>query len=148
MRDDSHPVISGSISLWRYRENVRNYPGWHLSADRRGGESLHALLLALRSTSGHRTVPITRPTAEVLSVPNNKNGTAKWIAVDKWRIEYAEANHWAFTQKGELALLTIGTEDMADLIAGVATMQADGDYSIGEGESGQRLWLWWRPNLG
>ena len=68
---------SGRISLWRYTENQRNFPGWHLNGDADGCQSLLALLDALAADGeGSRTVAIIAPTKTQLSVPNNKAGLA------------------------------------------------------------------------
>lgn len=55
----------GRVSLWRYTENERNYPGWNLNADAAGCRSLLELLDALTITgAGGRTVTVTQPTSE------------------------------------------------------------------------------------
>lgn len=72
---------SGRVSLWRYTENERNYPGWNLNADAAGCRSLLELLDALTITgAGGRMVTVTQPTSEQLRVPNNRGGAAAWLA--------------------------------------------------------------------
>ena len=146
MHDDSFPAMNGSISLWRFTENVRNYPGWHLSADELGCASLRSLLTSLQSSGGYRTIPTSRPTSTTLSVPNNKGGAAKWTAATKWRIEFAKANSWSFSQSADFAVLALGSSGMADLIRGVTAIATGiGDFCVGDGSQDEVLWFWWQP---
>ena len=135
----------GSISLWRYTENERNFPGWHLNADPTGCRSLLALFEALAADgpSAFRTVDLTRPTASILAVPNNKGGTAKFKSPKKWRISFSnEPSHWSFPQTLEPAELCYGQDWLAPLCEGVIGIpEGHGDYSIGG--SDLRLWFWW-----
>jgi hypothetical protein len=144
MRNDIYPSVIGAISLWRYRENVGNYLGWHLSADEQEAESLHSVLTALSSAGGYRTVPITKPTPDIIRVPNNRNGAAKWHTVNKWRIECVENDCWRFSEDAGAAILVVGGRYLSDLIAGVYTMGTDGDYCIGGDQRDELLWFWWQ----
>jgi hypothetical protein len=137
---------SGRVSLWRYTENERNYPGWHLNADAAGCQSLLALLVAL-SADGHgsRTVAITAPTKAELNVPNNKSGLAAWVAPDKLRVALSsDPEEWSFPPQVDPAALTIGSGWLARLGEGIAGIPAGrGDYAIGDRKGGLPLWFWW-----
>ena len=134
----------GSIYLWRYTENERNYPGWHLSADPAGCQSLVALFEALAADgpSAFRTIDLTAPTTAILSVPNNRSGTAKFKSPKKWRIGFSkDPSHWSFSQQLESAEFSYGYVWLSPLCKGVNGIpQGHGDYSIG---GDPRLWFWW-----
>ena len=139
----------GSISLWRYTENERNYYGWHLSADARGCKSLSNLLQAL-AADGHaatRTVELQPPTPAVLAVPNNRGGRATYKAPAKLRLSFTkEAGQWSFPATLDPAELAFGYDWLAPLQEGLdAVAQGRGDYSIGANQgSSLPLWFWWR----
>ena len=147
--------LTGRVYLWRYRENTRNYPGWHLSTDRPGGASLLELfsLLPSASTPVYRTVPLTPPSQSVLAVPNNRGGFARIWAPTKWRVAFdpssAAANTWAFPAGADPAVLTFGSSYLAPLVRGVSDiLRHTGDYSIAcesddPSESSRELWFWW-----
>ena len=61
-----------SVYLWRYLENVQNYPGWNVAADRAGTESLREALgqLAVGLVPTNE-ISCVAPSQIVLSVPNN-----------------------------------------------------------------------------
>jgi hypothetical protein len=146
----SHSKLVGSVSLWRYIENERNYPGWNLSADSLGVASLLSILSELQAVGGHRTIPIATPTLSTLSVPSNKFGKAKFVAPAKWRLNYEStdehADAWSFLFDHDVANLSLGGNRMQELIAGFANLaQGIGDCSIGgSSNSVESLWLWWQ----
>jgi hypothetical protein len=138
---------SGRISLWRYTENERNYPGWHLSADVAGCQSLLALLEALATDGGgFRTITITTPDKAQLLVPNNKSGLAAWVAPTKLQMELSpNPTEWAFPPDMDPAAITVGSNWLAPLREGIAGIaKGRGDYAIGDRKNGSfRLWFWW-----
>lgn len=137
---------SGSVSLWRYTENERNYPGWNLNADAAGCKSLLELLDALTVTgAGGRTITVSPPTSEQLRVPNNRGGAAAWLSPEKWNVSLApDPTAWNFPPDTQPAVLTLGTNWLAALRAGVAgTQSGSGDHSIGNRNGGLALWFWW-----
>lgn len=137
----------GSVSLWYYTENERNYPGWHLTADAAGCQSLVALLegLAAAGIAAFRTVEISAPSKAQLGVANNKSGLAAWQAPSKLRIAVSQSPaEWSFPLDLDPACLTIGSDWLAPLCKGISGIpHGQGDYSIGPGSGGSRLWFWW-----
>lgn len=137
---------SGRISLWRYTENERNFPGWHLNADAAGCQSLLALLEALAADgAGSRTIAVTAPTKAQLGVPNNKRGLAAWVAPDKLRVTLSPtAEEWSFPAELDPAVMTVGSGWLAQLREGIAGIpEGRGDYSIGDRKGSHSLWFWW-----
>lgn len=138
---------SGAVSLWRYTENTRNYPGWHLNADVAGCRSLLDLLDALATEPGsYRTIPLRPPSEAQLSVPNNRGAAP--AAATKLRLAVADAPaQWHLPADHDPATLTIGSDWLAPLRKGLLDItRGRGDYSIGEEDSDSlRLWFWWGP---
>lgn len=144
----------GSVYLWRYRDNARNYPGWNMHCDREASASLVDLLTALQSCTGvrYRTIRVSPPTPGVLAVPNNRGGAARWWAPARWRIEFdpelGGPDAWSFSPDEDPAALRLGARYLPDFQRGVLDMmRGRGDYSIGaEGASpdeSEVLWFWW-----
>ena len=137
----------GRISLWRYTANERNYPGWHLNADKAGCASLLALLQELTGSPGaQRTVQISAPGPAQLSVPNNQGGRAPWLAPEKLRVSCcSEPQMWGFPPDSEPACLTVGASWLEPLRLGIRGIpEGRGDFSIGSGKNGSLpLWFWW-----
>ena len=139
---------TGNVSLWYYTENEHNYPGWHLTADAAGCESLIALLDALAADGipAFRAVEIKPPSKAQLGVPNNKGGLAAWRSPSKLRVTFSsDPTEWSFPPDLEPAVLTIGSDWLAPLREGVSGIpHGCGDYSIGSaGNGSSRLWFWW-----
>lgn len=136
---------SGTVSLWRYTVNTRNYPGWHLNADATGCRSLLDLLDALATEPGsYRTIPLRPPSETQLEVPNNRR--APLVTATKLQLALSDMpTQWRFPPDHDPASLTIGSDWLAPLRKGLLDItQGRGDYSIGnEGNESQRLWFWW-----
>ncbi|MCF7750275.1 hypothetical protein KQ945_05925 [Bacillus subtilis subsp. subtilis] len=136
----------GTMSLWSYRDNLRNFPGWHLGADAAGGVSLLALLdaLGIDGAGATRTLQITAPSAAQLAVPNNRD--AQWEAPTTWRLTFDDGvPFWQWQVEERRVSLRLGSEAMADLRHGVLDIAAGrGDHSVGHGA--QALWFWWWPH--
>lgn len=75
-----------SVYLWRYLENVQNYPGWNVAADRAGTEALREALARLADgfVPAHALL-CAQPDEAVLSVPNN--GDSPLVAARVLRLE-------------------------------------------------------------
>ncbi|MBB6365096.1 hypothetical protein FHR56_000209 [Xanthomonas sacchari] len=135
---------TGRISLWRYLENERNYPGWHLNADAPGCRSLVMLLDALAADGdGARVIAITAPTRAELAVPNNRRGRAAWVAPEKLRLTVSTTDdRWSFPPDLAPAALDIGAAWLTVLRDGIDGIpKGRGDHCIGRGDL--RLWFWW-----
>jgi len=133
----------GTVSLWSYRDNLRNYPGWHIGADAAGCVSLLALLDALEvdGAGATRTLHLSPPSPAQLAVPNNRD--ARWDAPTTLRLAVDEdVAFWQWEVDGARATLRLGKAAMAALRQGVLDIAVGrGDYSVGQGA--QALWFWW-----
>lgn len=132
----------GQIALWRYRENRRNYPGYHLTCDAVGTRWLQNKLLATVPGKPLK-VSLSPVTKEILSVPANWSaavGFSEWfITIDP------TAKTLVFTESHPRCYLSLPPADVDDLLKGVVDIAAGkGDYMIGETDQ-QELWFWWWP---
>ena len=132
------------ICLWRYRDNTRNYPGFHLSADPEGCLVLRDLLGTGRQTT---STPLHSVDAEILEVPNNLKGEARWTSWRRFRIQSfgdEAPETFEFAEDGETLLLTCSRAQIGCILKGVEDMESGrGDYCIG-GDGEHVLWFWWQ----
>jgi hypothetical protein len=137
---------SGTISLWRYLENQKNFSGWHLTADTSGCASLIALLdaFALDGVPNSRALSIIQPSLAELSVPSNRSSAIG--APANLRLAFSEEHDaWSFPAELDVAQLIFGSKwliPLKEAIAGIPS--GKGDFSIGP-LPGERLWFWWQP---
>jgi hypothetical protein len=139
--------MAGQVCLWRYRERTRNYPGFHLSADRHGCDQLLTLLgsLAKARTSQIGHIALDPVTAAVLAVPNNRD--AEVSAYRHWELIVdprfpPERLHFAVV--GDRVRTELSPVQVESLAAGVQDIrERRGDYSIGDDDDHQ-IWFWWQ----
>lgn len=134
---------AGTVSLWRYRDNARHYPGWQLTADAAGCASLLALLDALQTegAGASRALRLTAPGPAQLAVPNNRD--ARWEAPQAMRLVLdQDSDAWQWQPDNAQQVLRLGLSALAELRQGVRDIAAGrGDYSLGHGMDA--LWFWW-----
>lgn len=143
---------TGTVYCWRYRDNARNYPGWNIAADKEGCAELLSLIDLMEAApySSSKTIRLTPPTDDVLSVPNNRLGEARWTAARSLSLRYpkgkVEPDHWDLEREGDTLTLSIGEAKLRELRSGVEDMMAgEGDWGIGESDE-EILFFWWvRP---
>ena len=141
--------MAGRICLWRYREHSRNYPGFHLSADRPGCAQLLTLLgsLAKARTPQIGNVVLDPVTAAVLAIPNNRGGHAAISSYQHWELVVdprfpPERLHFAVMN--DRARTELSVVQVESVMAGVEDIRAlRGDYAIGDDDEHQ-LWFWWQ----
>lgn len=148
----------GRVYLWRYKENTRNYPGWHMTADHEACTSLVELIDAMQVARwpSNATVAVSPPTDDILLVPNNRGGAARWTAPTSLKLKYTrdqvDADFWSLGLQGGTLILAMGATALATLQKGILDIaNGKGDYCIGADEahgtagSDAVLWFWWLP---
>jgi hypothetical protein len=137
--------IAMNAHIWRYKDNTRNYPGYHLTADAEGCASLLAWLRSPKSRSEFRLQPVT---PEVLSVPNNQGGLAAYVGCTSLKLHVRSnigRGHFVFSEVSGRLGLDCSQQQVECIIKGVEDIQrGEGDYCIG-GDGQQVLWFWWYP---
>jgi hypothetical protein len=143
-------VQEGRLYLWRYTENTRNYSGWHLTADDVCCQSLADLIGRMLSArwGSQKTLAVTPPTKEVLGVPNNRGGRARWEAPGGLLLKYPKGaigdEYSELEERGGRLILSAGRQQLELLKECVLKVpRGEGDYAITVGETS--LWFWWMP---
>jgi len=142
--------VSGKIFIWRYTDNDRNYPGWNLTVDKMASQDLSQLFRLMEQCdwSTKKSVSTSQPTDKELSVPNNRQGTAKWMS--KPAITFivrkdGGADVWAVHEKKneiEIALSKNRLQQLRDAILDVPNGRAE--TSIADSKQENILTFWWR----
>ena len=133
----------GQIYFWRYTENSRNFPGWHLVVDSAASESLASLVASLTKAQEpiHRTLQVSRPTKDVLCIPNNKDGLARFSAPTKLVICFdpTDADSWTLDCVSDVLEWRLGSNSMTELESALASPNSFFDRQFGKDKP---LWFW------
>jgi hypothetical protein len=131
--------------IWRYQDNQRNYPGYHLCADEEACVALLAWLRNPKKKTGFQLQPVTQ---EVLNVPNNQGGLAAHVSCTQLKFQTrtnVDPRYFLFSEESGRLTLDCSQQQEKLVIKGVEDiMRGEGDYSIGTGKN-QALWFWWYP---
>ena len=136
----------GHLYLWHYLENERNYPGWHLSADRAFCNSFSDLIerMLLSSWISQKLIALTTPTMDILRIPNNRGGNARWYTKNSLLIKCGKDSGkecFDLEEKDDLVTILASSQNLIFLQTCVTGIfQGKNDYSIEIGE--KRLWFW------
>lgn len=131
--------------IWRYKDNWRNYPGYHLSADAEGCAALLEWLRSPKTRPEFRLQPVT---SEVLSVPNNQDGLTAYVASTLFKLLVRPdvgRGYFVFSEASGRLTLECSHQQVECIIGGVEDIvRGRGDYCIG-GDDQHVLWFWWYP---
>ena len=143
--------MGASVFLWRYATGVRNYPGYHLTADATGcGELGGGLDKLLESSSQRRFgIALSPPTLSVLAVPNNKNHKALSKPAASFNLLNDVSNLLEISETDVEIMISASTDIAKQIRIGIEDVRAGhGDYSVVGRSSTKRaehLWFWWLP---
>ena len=143
MATEPEPIIA----LWRYLENERNYPGYHLTADSSGSQLLRDQISSmLNRQTASVEIALAPPTQPVLEVPNNRRGQARCVFFSILRLQRSQReNEFKITENAGACQLLASLDFLAQIRAGVENIShGHGDYSIGAER--EQLWFWWFPS--
>lgn len=142
----------GGVYIWHYRDNVRNYPGWHLTADAEGCTSLLELLTLMLEArySSQTTITLKEPPAHVAGVANYGS---RWYSASSIEIRYpkgqVEPDTWELTvTRGKIRLI-MGEANIEAFLESIQDVQnGGGDYCLGpeDDREDMELWFWWYRN--
>lgn len=139
------------IYLWRYRENRRNYPGYHLTADARGCDDLVSVLTRHENaTRVQRTRLALGPvTPSILAVPANTRGNSTVVTFSSLELitdPNSSPDHFRFAETHLHCQLELSTAQAGHVLEGVHDIQhGKGDYCVG-GDGDQVIWFWCFPH--
>ena len=131
------------ICLWRYLENTKHYPGYHLSAD---SEGCTYLCERINDQWDRSSFSLVEPDSAVLSVPNNQGGRAGIYAFTKLSIETngAEGERFSMEEHTSTLVLQISPRQTNELLKAIDAMKrGEGDYAL-KGRHNGSLWFWWQ----
>jgi hypothetical protein len=136
----------GHVYLWRYQENTRNYPGWHLTADETFCSSFAELIgrMLVAQYGSRQSLAVTAPTKEILSIPNNRGGAAKWKSpkalILKHRKDHITDDYFSLEESEDAIIISAGRQKLELLKDCVLNIPKNQDYSIEIGNT--QLWFW------
>lgn len=134
---------AGTFHFWRFKENERNYPGWHIMLDVEASASIASLLRAMldRAASCERAIVVTRQSDIVLRVPNNRGGSAAWSAPSTLRFAFS-AEHpsaWSIIADGAVVRWQCGASHLSAVVSAFEDPARHFDSSIGNDPV---VWFW------
>ena len=140
--------INGTIHIWKYHENTRDYPGWNFAADEHAIIDLIDLLKIMEKSEWpvSKLIETVKPTFNQLKVPNNKNGFAKYEAREKL-IFIFERNgpneYWSIISNSESLEIIFGLDKLYELKETLAKPNINNcEYRVYDYENEDILFLW------
>jgi hypothetical protein len=134
----------GHVYLWQYVENTRNYPGWHSTTDGTFCHSFADLIerMVTARYNCQKSLTVTSPTKEILRVPNNRGGVAKWNSPKMLILRHQKYNlpddYFSLEESENTVIISAGRQKLELLKECV--LRRDIDYSIKVGNN--QLWFW------
>ena len=109
MNDLNQYKQSGNLYLWEYANNTKNYPGFHMAFDNIGASSFSSFLnyLVNSNPGDFRTLNLTEPNDQILSIPNNRN--SDFLTKQKVKIILIQEQDWSIKSNDNLFLINLNS---------------------------------------
>ena len=132
----------GNLYLWRYENNPKNYPGWHLTGDMEGISSLCTLLTIMQNEGRNvkRTVQLSLPTSKELSILgcSSKAIPEKKVVI---HLEIDEPIEWCIKPYGDSMDIIANPYSIKGFVKSLnERLQGENDFSFSHGEN--QIWFW------
>ena len=134
-------VQNGKVFLWRYTENTRNYPGWHLALDFPAANSLLTLFSLMKGLNQPtmRTIRLSKPGSDVLAIPNNRRSGI--VSKDKVRVNWTpdRKDEWSIDEPNDEVIMRLGERVLANIENAIQNPSKAFDTTIAMEPI---LWFW------
>lgn len=142
-------IVSGNVFLWKYLDNIKNYPGWHFTSDNEGSVSLSELLILMNNYewSCKKTIKVEAPSHSQLQVPNNQRAQAR-IQFKNTLTFYNKKNEsqdfWQIIESKDGLEIQFGKLKAKELQNSIINIPLGyGDFSIADKSEDNILNIWW-----
>lgn len=136
-----------TLYLWRYLQNTRNYPGWHFAADEAVCRAFADLIQRMLDAQYNcqKALTITAPTKEILRIPNNQGGEARWSSphtlIIKHQKDKTPDDYAALEDSAGTVTISAGRRSLDLLkVCVLKIIEGENDYAIEIGNT--ELWFW------
>lgn len=149
LSDVGYQPMMEKTYFWKYQGNTRNYPGFHMSLNKKAAETIAERLRSRLSKRMERPVrfDLMVPTDDVLSVPNNRNHKAHSKDSLEISIRFdAKIEHLQIKETSHAFDVELSPSKTNELLVGIeGLMMGENDYAMrGEDSQGDitRIWFW------
>lgn len=144
--------VTGKVFIWKYKDNLRNYPGWNFTVDIKASQSLLRLLELMNNCewSSQNIITTEIPTELQIRVPNNQNGNARWKTKKNLKLKCIKTmseTHWLINEMENEVEIQFGKaklEEFKNAITGIP--EGKGDFDISDQNAENIMFFWWNLN--
>jgi hypothetical protein len=138
--------LNGQLYLWHYRDNLRNYPGWNITIDDKGCDSLIDLFNQMEYSKYSSQVTL------VASVPTRKqvrraNDDARFYHARYLELKFRKGigSYWQLTESPTTLMIQFGERKMIEFKGAVAKLKnREDDFAIcNEMEDDESILYFW-----
>jgi hypothetical protein len=139
----------GLISVWIFKENQKNYPGWNLACDQTGHAFLERLFGLINNStwSAKKTFQIDHPTKNILDTVNNLNGKAVWFSPKNLTVHFKKGSSnlddWKISLSNDMLDIVGGEKKILELQSALQKMRTGKEeLAVSDPSDNHILYLW------
>lgn len=135
-------TLKGNLYLWRYKNNPKNYKGWHFTGDRHGLASLCDLLnlMSKEEQCAKCTIRLAKPTETELSISGCNDRALKESKV-VLHFETDNPVEWSIKPYGDSMDIIMSPHSLKGFRESLQLLlRGRNDFSFGYGEN--KIWFW------
>ena len=138
--------FSGSLYIWKYVDDQSHYPGWNITGDNDGCDSLIELLEIMDksdypSRKSIKTVPVT---ANQVKVANG----GRYKATESLKLDYKRYGQieWKTSETKDGLLIEFNKDKIKELKTSIQKIKkGNGDFAVSDSLDDNVLYFWWNP---
>jgi hypothetical protein len=136
--------VKGAIYLWKYLSKQNSYPGWNLTADKVGCDSLSALMTVMDNSDYPSKKSLrTEPPIKQVKVAN-QTSTFETIQLLTLQSIKEEMNNWVIEEGGNELVIVFGSKKLTELKNAIHKVKdGQGDFAISDDKGENILYFWW-----
>jgi hypothetical protein len=140
-------TVRGAIYLWKYLSKENSYPGWNITADKAGCDSLLSLLAMMDRSEYPSKKSLKTETPRKQVTVANQTSTFKTIQLLTFSHRKEEANNWVIEERKKELVIAFDRKKLIELSEAVEKVKVgQGDFAIFDHHNENILYFWWHYN--
>ena len=140
--------VSPNISIWKYLENNRNYPGWNFNASPNTVQEIIHLLMLMEECqySTSKKMILKKTTDSQLRIPNNRKGLAKIKSLNElvlYSKKESDSNLWKINEIDSRIEVYFGEDKLKELVNSLnRIIKGENDFAISDINEENIIYFW------
>lgn len=136
--------IRGNIYIWKYKPAIRSFPGWNLSIDREGRESIMLLFDLMKRSDwpSKKTISTTFPDSQPMWATSRDTWKTKSELILNYKKKSNE-HYWQIIPHENAIEIVFGSSKLTEFVNSIKKLDKGiNDFAISDNKEESILYFW------